>query len=263
MVRKDIIDMVNRAGSGHPGGALSAVEIVSFLYNKILRIDPGNPSMADRDRFVLSKGHAAPVLYSVLSRMGYYDPRLLVSFRKFGSQFQGHPAMEKLSCLDYSGGSLGQGVSYANGIALGLKMDGSTARVYVLVGDGEMQEGQIWEALMTANQYKLDNLTLIVDYNRLQIDGYVDDVMTLQPLDEKLAAFGFQTFQIDGHDVNEIDDAFSAALKVKGKPTAIIAHTIKGKGIPFLENQIACHHRSGGFSEEELKVAYTALGVEV
>lgn len=255
-VRRDIIQMIDDAGSGHPGGSLSSVEILTVLYKKIMNFQPANPDWEDRDRFVLSKGHAAPVLYSVLARCGFFDSEVLRSFRKFGSPLQGHPSMEKLAGLDYSGGSLGQGLSFANGIAYGLNIKKSNARVYVLVGDGEIQEGQVWEAMMTSSQQALDNLVLIVDSNNLQIDGAISDVKGLAPLDKKLDSFGFYTLVVDGHDIQALENALNEAAGVKGKPTAIIAQTVKGKGISFLENQISSHHRTGFTSEEKQKAYF-------
>ncbi len=252
-VRRDIIQMIDDAGSGHPGGSLSSVEILTVLYKKIMNFQPANPDWEDRDRFILSKGHAAPVLYSVLARCGFFDSEVLRSFRKFGSPLQGHPSMEKLAGLDYSGGSLGQGLSFANGIAYGLNIKKSSARVYVLVGDGEIQEGQVWEAMMTSSQQALDNLVLIVDSNNLQIDGAICDVKGLAPLDKKLESFGFYTLVVDGHDMKALENALNEAAGIKGKPTAIIAQTVKGKGISFLENQISSHHRTGFTSEEKQK----------
>ena len=258
-VRRDIIQMIEDAGSGHPGGSLSSVEILTVLYKKLMNFQPGNPDWEDRDRFILSKGHAAPVLYSVLARCGFFNPEILRSFRKFGSSLQGHPSMEKLAGLDYSGGSLGQGLSFANGVAYGLNIKKSSARVYVLVGDGEIQEGQVWEAMMTSSQQALDNLVLIVDSNNLQIDGEIGDVKGLAPLDKKLDAFGFNTLIVDGHDMQALENAFLAAGRTKGKPTAIIAQTVKGKGISFLENQVSSHHRTG-FTPEEKQKAYSDIG---
>lgn len=254
-VRRDIVQMIEDAGSGHPGGSLSSVEILTVLYKNIMNFQPDNPYWDDRDRFILSKGHAAPVLYSVLARCGFFDPDVLRSFRKFGSPLQGHPSMEKLLALDYSGGSLGQGLSFANGIAYGLNIKKSKARVYVLVGDGEIQEGQIWEAMMTSSQQALDNLVLIIDSNNLQIDGAVGDVKGLAPLDKKLDSFGFSTQVVDGHSMQALKDAFDKAGRMKGKPAAIIAQTVKGKGISFLENQLSSHHRNG-FTHDEKQKAY-------
>ncbi|NQT60301.1 MAG: transketolase [Bacteroidetes bacterium] len=254
-VRRDIIQMIEDAGSGHPGGSLSSVEILSVLYKRLMNYQPNNPDWKDRDRFILSKGHAAPVLYSVLARCGFFDPEILRSFRKFGSPLQGHPSMEKLAGLDYSGGSLGQGLSFANGVAYGLKIKKSGAKVYVLVGDGEIQEGQNWEAMMTSSQQALDNLVLIVDSNNLQIDGVIGDIKGLAPLDKKIDSFGFHTLVVDGHDMNALENAFQEAGNTKGKPTAIIAQTVKGKGVSFLENQISSHHRTG-FTLEEKQKAY-------
>lgn len=240
-IRKDIVTMICKSKSGHPGGSLSAADIVSALYFNEMNVDPKNPKMADRDRFVLSKGHAAPVLYAALAEKGYFDRELLGTLRKFGSPLQGHPDMKKLPGVDISTGSLGQGLSVANGMALSAKLDDKSYRVYALLGDGEVQEGQIWEAAMTAAHYKLDNVCAFLDSNNLQIDGNVDKVMGVEPLDEKWRAFGWNVIVIDGHNFEEILGALEAAKAHKGQPTMVIAKTTKGKGISFMENVCGFH----------------------
>ncbi|MGB6129308.1 MAG: transketolase [Psychrilyobacter sp.] len=240
-MRKDIVTMICKSKSGHPGGSLSAADIVSTLYFNEMNIDPKNPKMADRDRFVLSKGHAAPVLYAALAEKGYFDRELLGTLRQFGSPLQGHPDMRKLPGVDISTGSLGQGLSVANGMALSAKLDKKSYRVYALLGDGEVQEGQIWEAAMTAAHYKLDNVCAFLDSNNLQIDGNVDKVMGVEPLDEKWRAFGWNVMVIDGHNFEEILGALEAAKAHKGQPTMVIAKTTKGKGISFMENVCGFH----------------------
>jgi transketolase len=240
-LRKDIVTMICKSKSGHPGGSLSAADIVSTLYFNEMNIDPKNPKMVDRDRFVLSKGHAAPVLYAVLAEKGYFDRELLGTLRKFGSPLQGHPDMRKLPGIDISTGSLGQGLSVANGMALSAKLDNKSYRTYVLLGDGEVQEGQVWEAAMTSAHYKLDNVCAFLDSNNLQIDGNVDKVMGVEPLDDKWRAFGWNVIVIDGHNFEEILGALEAAKTHKGQPTMIIAKTTKGKGISFMENVCGFH----------------------
>lgn len=240
-IRKDIVTMICKSKSGHPGGSLSAADILSVLYFNEMNVDPKNPKMADRDRFVLSKGHAAPVLYSVLAEKGYFDRKLLGTLREFGSPLQGHPDMKKLPGVDMSTGSLGQGLSVANGMALSAKLDQKSYRVYALLGDGEVQEGQVWEAAMTAAHYKLDNVCAFLDSNNLQIDGNVDKVMGVEPLDEKWRAFGWNVMVINGHDMEEILGALEAAKNHKGQPTMIIAKTTKGKGISFMEDVCGFH----------------------
>ncbi|RKZ16524.1 transketolase [bacterium] len=243
-VRRDIIKMVAEAKSGHPGGSLSAVEILVYLYFKRMRIDPENPDWPDRDRFVLSKGHATPVFYSVLARRGFFSTDLLLTFRKTGSILQGHPSYLETPGVEASTGSLGQGLSIANGIALAGKIDKKDYHVYVLLGDGEIEEGEIWEASMSAHRFGLDNLTAILDNNNLQIDGSVDRIMDPYPLEDKWRAFGWHVISINGHSFDEIHEAFEEALKTKGKPTMIIAHTIKGKGVSFMENNYKWHGKA-------------------
>jgi transketolase len=240
-IRKDIVTMICKSKSGHPGGSLSAADIVSTLYFNEMNIDPKNPKMADRDRFVLSKGHAAPVLYAALAEKGYFDRELLGTLRKFGSPLQGHPDMRKLPGVDISTGSLGQGLSVANGMALSAKLDNKSYRTYVLLGDGEVQEGQVWEAAMTSAHYNLDNVCAFLDSNNLQIDGNVDKVMGVEPLDDKWRAFGWNVIVIDGHNFEEILGALEAAKAHKGQPTMVIAKTTKGKGISFMENVCGFH----------------------
>ena len=237
MLEYGIIEGTYNAKSGHPGGSLSSVDIITVLFFNQLNIDPKNPNSQKRDRFVLSKGHVAPALYSVLAERGYFDKKEIKTLRHIGSILQGHPDMRKTPGVDMSTGSLGQGLSCANGMAIASKLNKDGARIYCLCGDGELQEGQIWEAAMTANHYKLDNLCLIVDNNNLQIDGKVDEVMSIYPIDEKFKSFGFEVIKIDGHNIQEIIDAFDVAKNVKGKPTVIIAKTIKGKGVSYMENQ--------------------------
>lgn len=240
-VRRHIITMLGEAGSGHPGGSLSAADIVSVLYFDTMKLDPEKPDWPERDRFVLSKGHAAPVLYAALAEKGFFPQEELMTLRKLGSRLQGHPDMKKLPGVEMSTGSLGQGLSAASGMALGLRLDGGQQRVYALLGDGEVQEGQIWEAAMAAGHFKLDNLTAFLDYNNLQIDGPVDVVMDVAPLNDKWRSFGWHVLEIDGHDIAQIRQALKEAQATKGKPTMIIAKTIKGKGVSFMENQVGWH----------------------
>ena len=259
-LRVHVIKAVHHAGSGHPGGSLSAADILSTLYFDEMNIDPKNPKKEDRDRFVLSKGHAAPVLYAALGERGFFPVEEMYTLRKLGSPFQGHPNMHKVSGVEMSTGSLGQGVSVAVGMALAGKIDGSQKRVYTLLGDGELQEGIVWEAAMAAGHYKLNNLVVIVDWNGLQIDGLNDDVMTVAPIDKKFEAFGFNVVEIDGHNIEEIQEAFKKARAYKEGPTAIIAKTVKGKGVSFMENQGGWHGKAP--NEEEAKLAVKELGGE-
>lgn len=240
-VRQDIVRMLGGAGSGHPGGSLSAADIVTVLYFHEMKIDSANPEWPERDRFVLSKGHAAPVLYAALAEKGYFPKEELMTLRKIGSRLQGHPSMKHLPGVEMSTGSLGQGLSTANGMALAGKLDNHDYRVYVVLGDGELQEGQVWEAAMAAAHYKLDNVVAFVDHNGLQIDGPVREVMSPEPVADKWRAFGWNVEVIDGHNLSEIINALKAAREVKGKPTAIIANTIKGRGVSFMENQVGWH----------------------
>ena len=242
-MRRDIITMVSNAGSGHPGGSLSMVELIASVFCNHMRIDPKDPKNPDRDRFVLSKGHAAPGYYAVLAALGFISRDEYTNFRQLHSILQGHPDCKKVPGVDASTGSLGQGCSIAVGMALGAKQLGKDSRVYTILGDGECQEGQIWEAFMAANHFKLDNLTVIIDNNGLQIDGSNDEVMSLGDLPAKLAAFGFDLHEIDGHDLDAIEAAFSAKT-VPGKPKCILAHTVKGKGVSFMENQAGWHGKA-------------------
>ena len=243
-VRKGIIEAVYSNQSGHPGGSLSVADILTVLYFKEMNIDEKNPNWKDRDRLVLSKGHCSPALYSCLANRGFFPVEDLKTFRNINSYLQGHPDKNKVPGVDMTTGSLGQGLSSANGMAIAGKMDGKDYRVYCILGDGEIEEGQIWEAAMAANKYKLDNLCVIVDNNNLQIDGTIEEVMSSYPIDEKFRSFGFEIIKIDGHDITEIIKAFDVAKNVKGKPTCIIAKTIKGKGISFMENQVGWHGKA-------------------
>ena len=240
-IRLDILEEVHAASSGHPGGSLSIAEIITYLYYVEMNVDPANPKWADRDRFVLSKGHTAPALYAVLAEKGFFDRAELKKLRQVDSFLQGHPDMKGTPGIDMSTGSLGLGISTACGMALAAKIDNKAYRTYAIVGDGESEEGQVWEAAMFASHYKLDNLCVIFDWNGLQIDGPVTEVMNPTPHDKKLEAFGFHVISIDGHDWDAIEAAFNEAKTVKGKPTAIIAKTIKGKGVSFMENQVGWH----------------------
>ncbi|MFO7929688.1 MAG: transketolase [Candidatus Humimicrobiaceae bacterium] len=251
-LRVDIIEMLCEAGSGHPGGALSMTDIFSYLYfSGILNVDPKNPKKADRDRVVLSKGHACPVLYAALAEMGYFDKSHLKTLRKFGSILQGHPDMNKTPGVDISTGSLGQGLSCAVGMAIGAKLDQLDIKVFTVVGDGESEEGQIWEAAMSGAHYKLDNLTAIIDRNGLQIDGYTKDVMNSEPVIDKWKAFGWNVVEINGHDFNEIESAIADASNTKKMPTAIIANTVKGKGVSFMEDQCGWHGQAPSKEERD------------
>lgn len=239
--RIDIVDMLAEAGSGHPGGSLSAIDLVSALYHYKLRHRPTEPGWPHRDRFVLSKGHGVPAQYVVMADLGYFPREQLKTLRKIGSPLQGHPCKHWLPGIDTSTGSLGQGLSIAQGMALASRLDGGKYRVYCLMGDGETQEGQVWEAALSARKFKLDNLCVLLDYNKAQIDGYTRDVMDLEPLADKWRAFGWHVVTIDGHDYAQIIEALDEAETVKGKPTYIVAHTVKGKGVSFMENVVAWH----------------------
>ncbi len=241
LIRVEILKMLTLAGSGHTGGSLSAADIVTALYFSKMRHKPDDPGWRERDRFILSKGHAAPLLYAVLAMAGYFDKTALKTLRKLGSPLQGHPCSRVLPGVEISTGSLGQGLSVSNGIAIGLKMDKLSSRVYCLLGDGETQEGQVWEAAMTAAHYKLDNLCAIIDLNGLQIDGPVSKVKAIEPVASKWSAFGWNVIDIDGHDMKEILEALDEAETVKGKPSVILAHTIKGKGVSFFEGKVEYH----------------------
>lgn len=241
LIRQDIIKMIGEAGSGHPGGSLSAADIVACLYFWEMKVDPNQPAWPERDRFVLSKGHAAPLLYAVLARKGYFPVEELQGLRKLGSHLQGHPDMRKVPGVEASTGSLGQGISWAVGMALAGKMDHRDSRVYAMLGDGELEEGMVWEAIMAAGFKKLDNLVAFVDYNGLQIDGPISEVMSAEPIADKFRAFRWETLEIDGHDCRQIMEALNTARQVKGKPVAIVAKTIKGKGVSFMENRVEWH----------------------
>ena len=256
-VRKDIVTAVHAAKAGHPGGSLSAADIFTYLYFEEMNVDPKDPKKADRDRFVLSKGHTAPGLYSALALKGYFPVDDLETLRHLGSYLQGHPDMKHIPGVDMSSGSLGQGISTAVGMAIAGKMDNADYRVYTLLGDGEIQEGQVWEASMMAGFRKLDNLVVIVDNNNLQIDGAIDEVCSPYPIDKKFEAFNFHVINIDGNDFDQIDAAFKEAKATKGMPTAIIAHTVKGKGVSFMENQVGWHGTAP--NDEQYAVAMEEL----
>ncbi len=256
-IRKNIITEVYNAKSGHPGGSLSIADIMTVLYFDELNIDEKNPRWEDRDRLVLSKGHCAPALYAALAERGYFEKEKLISLRKLDSNLQGHPNMNDVPGVDMSTGSLGQGLSAANGMAISAKLDNKNYRVYCILGDGEIQEGQVWEAAMSSNKYKLDNLCIIVDNNNLQIDGTTEEVMDLKPIDEKFKSFGFNVIIIDGHNYDEIKSAFKQARETKGKPTCIIAKTVKGKGVSFMENQAGWHGKAP--NEEQYNQAMSDL----
>lgn len=243
-IRIGILEQVYKAQSGHPGGSLSIADILTVLYFNELNIDEKNPNWDQRDRLILSKGHCSPALYSCLAHRGFFAKKELKNFRKINSNLQGHPDMNKVPGVDMTSGSLGQGLSVANGIAIAGKLDKKNYRVYCILGDGEIEEGQVWEAAMAANKYKLDNLCIIIDNNNLQIDGTIEKVMSSYPIDEKFRSFRFQVINIDGHDIEEIMKAFEVAKNIKGKPTCIIAKTIKGKGISFMENQVSWHGKA-------------------
>jgi transketolase len=254
-LRKDIVTMICKSKSGHPGGSLSIIDIMTVLYFDEMNInDPKDPN---RDRFILSKGHAAPALYAVLAEKGFIDKKELDTLRQYGSILQGHPDMKKVPGVEISTGSLGQGLSVANGMALSAKISDKSYRVYVALGDGELQEGQVWEAAMTAAHYKLDNLVAIVDYNNLQIDGNVNDIMDVYPVADKFKAFNWNVIEIDGHNYNEIKEALNKAKETKGKPTCIVAKTVKGKGVDFMEN--VCGFHGVAPTEEETKKAIEQL----
>jgi len=240
-MRVDIIRMIEAAGNGHPGGSLSVIDLLTVLYWKFLKHDPKKPDWADRDRFILSKGHACPALYAVMAKRGYFPHEELMTLRKLGSPLQGHPDRMRLPGIEFSTGSLGQGLSVGVGMALAAKMDKKDWKAYVVLGDGEMQEGQNWEAFMSAPKWKLDNLVMILDHNNGQIDGPVDQVMNIEPVADKLKSFNWEVQCIDGHDLDAIEKALANAQKAGGKPHAIVAKTIKGKGVSFMENNIAWH----------------------
>ena len=254
-VRMGIIEATHAAKSGHPGGSLSAADALTYLYFKELNVDPQNPNMETRDRFVLSKGHTAPGLYSVLAQRGFFPESDLLTLRHIGSHLQGHPTLGKTPGIDMSTGSLGQGISAAAGMALAAKHTGNPCRVYTLLGDGEIQEGQPWEAMMFAHHYKLDNLCIIIDNNGLQIDGNIADVMSPYPIVDKLQAFGFEVAQIDGHSFEEMEAAFAKARETKGVPFAIVMKTVKGKGVSYMENNSDWHGKAPNDAEYEQAMA--------
>ena len=256
-VRKGIVTSVHSAKAGHPGGSLSAADLFTYLYFEELNVDPKDPKKADRDRFVLSKGHTAPGLYAALAEKGFFPKEDLITLRHTGSYLQGHPDMKHIPGVDMSSGSLGQGVSAAVGMAIAAKISGDDYRVYTLLGDGEIQEGQVWEAAMLASHHKLDNLLVIVDNNNLQIDGEITKVNSPYPIDKKFEAFNFHVINIDGNDFDQIDAAFKEAKSVKGRPTVIIAKTVKGKGVSFMENQAGWHGKAP--NDEEFKIAMAYL----
>lgn len=262
-VREDIIEEIYSAKSGHPGGSLSIADILTVLYFREMNIQPENPDWEERDRFVLSKGHCSPALYSCLANRGFFPVEDLKGFRNINSYLQGHPDKNKVPGVDMTTGSLGQGLSAANGMAIAGKVDKKDYRVYCVLGDGEIEEGQIWEAAMAASQYQLDNLCVIVDNNNLQIDGTIEEVMSSYPIDEKFRSFGFQVINIDGHDIEEIIKAFEVAKNVKGKPTCIIAKTTKGKGITFMENQAGWHGKAPNEEQYNQAMAEMRQGGQV
>jgi len=257
-IRILVLKMLTKAGSGHTGGSLSAVEVITALYFQKMRIRPQDPTWEDRDRFVLSKGHGCPALYAAMALAGFFPIEELMTLRQMDSRLQGHPDMRMLPGIDFSTGSLGQGLSAANGMALAARLDNKDLRVYVLMGDGEIQEGQIWEAAMAASHYKIDNLCGILDFNKLQIDGQVLEVMSIAPVADKWKSFGWEVMEVDGHDFSQILPALNRAEEVKGKPSLIIAHTIKGKGVSFMENQSKYHGVAP--TKDELKKALLELG---
>lgn len=257
-IRRDIVKMIGKASSGHPGGSLSSVEILSLLYFEKMNVDPKDPKKEDRDRFVLSKGHAAPVLYATLAAKGFFDKVELDNLRQVGAILQGHPDMKKIPGVDMSTGSLGQGISAAVGMALGAKIDDADWKTYVLLGDGELQEGLVWEAAMSAAHYKLDNLIAFVDNNNLQIDGAIGDVMSPYPIDEKFAAFGWNVINVeDGNDFDALRTALEQAYTVKGKPSVLVCKTVKGKGVSYMENDAGWHGK--GPNAEQVETALKEL----
>ena len=260
-IRLGIIEAVYSNKSGHPGGSLSIADIMTVLYFNEMNIDNNNPKWEDRDRLVLSKGHCSPALYSALANRGFFPVEDLKSFRNINSYLQGHPDMKHIPGVDMTTGSLGQGLSAANGMAISAKLDNKDYRVYCILGDGEIEEGQIWEAAMASSKYKLDNLCVIVDNNNLQIDGTIEEVMNSNPIDEKFKSFGFQIIKIDGNDIEEIKKAFEVARNVKGMPTCIIAKTVKGKGVPFMENQVGWHGKAP--NDEQYEEAKKAIMNEI
>jgi transketolase len=256
-IRRHIVEMITEAKSGHPGGSLSAVEILAVLYREVMRHNPDKPQWQDRDRFILGKGHACPVLYAVMAECGYCPVDQLNTLRKMGSIYQGHPDRRFLPSLEASTGSLGQGLSVGIGMALAARLDNSPSRIYVMLGDGEIQEGQVWEAAMFAAFHKIDNVCVIVDYNKIQLDGWVKDIMEVEPLADKWRAFGWHVIDLDGHSIPAVRAAFAEAVAAKGKPTVLVAHTIKGKGVSFMENNPKFHGAAP--TREELTLALQEL----
>ena len=257
-MRMKVVDMIYKAQSGHPGGSLSAAEFVTACYFKYMNVDPENPKWEDRDRMVLSKGHVCPIQYACLGTLGFFPEEVLDTLRKEGSPLQGHPSMIKCPGIDISTGSLGQGFSVAVGMAIADKIDGKDRRTFVVTGDGELQEGLIWEAALSAAKHKLGNLIAVVDWNNLQIDGCVDVVKKVAPIDDKFAAFGWETFVVDGHDMQALLDTYEKAMAVTGKPACIVAKTVKGKGVSFMENQAGWHGKAP--NDEQLAAAIEELG---
>ena len=257
-LRRQVISMIANAGSGHPGGSLSAADIITALYFKLMRHDPANPNWPDRDRFVLSKGHAAPILYATLAECGYFPIEELSTLRKLGSRLQGHTDKNLTPGIEMSAGSLGQGLSYSIGIALAGRLDKRDYHIYVMLGDGECDEGQVWEAAMFTPHHHINNLTAIVDYNTIQLDGRVCDIMGLEPLIDKWHAFNWNVLEIDGHNMSQIVDSLQKAKTIKGSPTVIIAHTIKGKGVSFMENNVAYHGKAPSPQDTEIATPPTA-----
>ena len=260
-IRIDIVRSVHAAGSGHPGGSLSAADIMTALYFEVMNIDPSDPEMKGRDKFILSKGHANPALYAAMAERGFFDKEELLTLRKLGTRLQGHPNMHRLPGIEVSTGSLGQGLSLAVGRALANKLDNDPGRIYTLHGDGEIQEGMFWEAAMAAVHYKLDNITAIIDWNGLQIDGRNDDVMKVAPIADKLSGFGWNTFECDGHDIEDLIIAMNQAKNIKERPTAIIAKTVKGKGVSYMENVAGWHGKAP--DDELFEQAMKDLGGEL
>ena len=256
-IRRDIVNMISTAGSGHPGGSLSAVEILTALYFNVLRHNPGDPRWADRDRFILSKGHAAPVLYATLAASGYLPEAELCTIRKIDSRLQGHPECGLTPGVEMSGGALGQGLSFGIGVTLAARLNNKNYRTYVLLGDGECDEGQVWEAAMAAAHFKLDKLTAIVDHNGIQLDGWNKDIMNVEPLAQKWQSFGWNTIEVDGHDIVQVIAALEKAQKMAGKPSVIVARTVKGKGVSFMENNPDFHGKAP--NAEETKIAIKEL----
>ena len=257
-LRRDVVNMLAGAGSGHPGGSLSCADIVAALYFHVMRHDPERPAWPDRDRFLMSKGHCAPSWYAALSRAGYFPPEWLDTLRTLNSPLQGHPDMLKTPGVEMSSGSLGQGLSIANGMALAARLDGRAYGVYVLLGDGEIQEGQVWEAAMTSAHRKLDNICAVIDNNGLQIDGRIEEIKSLGSIPAKWESFGWNVIEIDGHDMKQIIGAFDEARTVKGRPTMIVAHTVKGKGVSFMENMVDYHGVAPSEQERETALAEMA-----